>query len=148
MTKKELNDIHYGKLKEKFEELGVGGAWKAGAKKSEMINEALKQLAIVKDLKKEDISEDQIQEKLEEKVREIEVQEAEEVKVEAKKVEVAEAEVEAKYREVKFTKEELEKKIALLNHMVNNGTPQQRTHFVHKLEAHEKMLADGHYTKG
>tara|TARA_R110002020_G_C15817091_1_gene732778 strand:+ start:69 stop:515 length:447 start_codon:yes stop_codon:yes gene_type:complete len=147
MTKEQLSEIHYGNLKEKFEELGVGSAWKAGAKKSDMINEALKQLSIVKDLKAKDVVEDKIQEKLEEKVREIEVREAEQVKVEAKEIEVAKAEVVAKYREVKFSKQELEKKIASLNHMVNNGTPQQRGHFVNKLEIHERMLADGHYTK-
>ena len=147
MTKKELNEVHYGKLKEKFEELGVAGAWKPGGKKADMINEALKQLAIVKDLKKNDTPEEEIQEKLEEKVKEIEVVEQKEIKVQAKKVKKAEGEIEAKCRKVKMSKEDLEKKIGLLNHMANNGNPHHKAKFVKKIEVYEKLLAEGYYTK-
>lgn len=48
ITEQELNEIAYGDLKAKFEELGVPQAWKGGKKKEDLIASALEALAEVK----------------------------------------------------------------------------------------------------
>lgn len=58
----EFAEIPYGKLKARFEELGVGDAFRGGKKKEELIDEAIKQLIKKEGEAKESTIEDALDE--------------------------------------------------------------------------------------
>ena len=65
VTKEELSAVKYGKLLEKFTELGVAEAWKPGSKKITMIENAIEKLKIKNSLESLGLDEEQISEEIE-----------------------------------------------------------------------------------
>ncbi len=88
LTFDQINKTSYGDLKDKFKELGVPSAWKQGKKKKDMITDALKMIAELKEARLKGLSpEDAIKEG---ELKEAQAEEAKEAIIAEKPVEAIE----------------------------------------------------------
>lgn len=122
----ELNEIKYGDLKAKFEELGIPSVWKGGSKKEDLINKAL---GLLNKIEIEGPTEDQQEEEVP-VVEETEVVKTEDPKEEVVEEEVVETpveteeateEIKAPVKETNFLKLEDTPKSAIMDPKLNIG---------------------------
>ena len=118
-----LEALKYGDFKKEFEKLGISAVWKPGTKKAEMVQDALRQLKKLKELKAEGTKEEDLEKEAEKqaaKLKEKEEKAAFELEKKRKKAErKANKEALVKVEKKEHSIETLEK--ALRNTNANLG---------------------------
>jgi len=140
ITVQELSEVKYGDLKSKFTELGVPKIWRAGKKKTTMINEAIEKLAQIRKFESEGLNRDEA---------EVEIKEIKDKKEEDAKLAIAEerAKIEekasVKVTESKasvYSKEVLEANLRTINLNLLQAIPSHREILQLKKENIEALL--------
>lgn len=132
ITKQELSKVKYGQLLEKFTELGVPEAWKAGSKKIVMIEKAIELYKIKQNLEQEGLSKEEVETKVVEIEQEREVLKQTEELKKAIEVEEKEKKAQEKTKELNLTKEQIEYNIKNIDANLIQCTDQQRFELIKK----------------
>lgn len=111
VTRKTLEKIKYGDLQTKFEELGIGELFERGKKKTDLIDAALKGIAILKEKQEAEVSVD--------------------LKEEVAKPEPMPDGMPEFYK--KFSQDEIDFQIKRINANLKNNIPAQRNLLLKKL---------------
>ena len=145
VTEESLNKLPYGKLKETFEALGIPSVWKPGGKAKVMIEDALNKLSIIKELPEEVEEVDEAVKKAEAKQRKAAKVKADKAKA---KLKLESDRLSAKLKGTKrYTKSELEAKVAQLKITYQKCVPGHKEHFAKKLNVFSDMLANQEFKK-
>lgn len=136
-TPKDINEAYlekfkYHELKEELEKLGVNKAFKPGKTKEAIIKEAISQLAILKNLKKEGA---EGTEKQLEKIRAKQIEEAKEKEKEVKKITESKKEKSlSNLKKKKFSLDILKRNLQVIDANLINGKGEQRLILLKKRE--------------
>lgn len=138
-----LNGFKYHELKEQLEKLGVPKAFKVGEKKNIIIKEALKQLNILKNLKKKGVEDSEI-------IKQLDQLRAEQIEKESKAKEVVKKAIEKKKEdEVKevekknYDIEVLKRNLQIINSNLALGVQSQRLILLDKREKIMTLIEKG-----
>lgn len=137
--------IKYGDFQKEFEKLGIPSVWQPGTKKADMIQEAIKQLATLKNIQKENVSDEEAQKILEIEnqkrlEKEAKLKEEERLAKEAKKQKEAEKE-HKKVKKANVSKDTLLTNLANIDaNLKNNPSESVRLILLKKKEAIIKEL--------
>ncbi len=146
----QLMKVAYGDLKKAFEHLEIGHVWKPGKKKVDLVNKALEELSLKKQLESKGLSEQEVKQELDKVEADKKAFLQQEVELERKRAEELKQRETEYAREVKLSKDKLESQLVKIQTQLNNQNtiPSRRTHLLKKLEQLQSMLDDGYFVDG
>jgi len=147
VTATSLGKVHYGKLKETFEELGIGSVFVPGGKKADMIKAALEKLAVIKELEDKDTPEEKMEEKIEEKEAEIAEEKVAEEKAADDKMKTEKEIAYDQMVQLGLTKEKIEHHIVKLGRKMGTNNKAHKAVYIAKLEILNLILEKKDYSK-
>jgi DNA-binding transcriptional regulator GbsR (MarR family) len=137
ITYESLSEVAYGDLLATFKELGVESAWKPGKKKSDMIQNALGQLTVIKQGLAEGKSQEEIDQSLE-----VQKTIQEEAPQKAKEEEEAKDKVKEEIVSKDLSKEQIEAAIKNIDANLKGGASTHRLILLAKRKALQEQLAE------
>ena len=142
ITSEELSQVKYGQLLDKFTELGIPEVWKAGSKKTAMIEKAIEQIRLKSSLEAQGLDKDQIEEKIAESKIAKQAAEEKSKLEQAVNQEVADKQDKQVTQEKQLTRQEIEFNLNVIGQNLKFGIPSQKVVLLKKRDLLMNLLKD------